>query len=84
MSATVKTLNRYPDVNFAVKSGGHDPNPGHGSVHEGILIAMRKISGTTYDKETNLVHLRPGGEWNDAIGALDPQGVTVLGGRLGK
>jgi hypothetical protein len=45
---------------------------------------LREISGTTYDKETNLAHIKPGGEWNDVIRALDPQGVTVVGGRLGE
>lgn len=83
VSVAVKVLNKYPDVNFAAKSGGHDPNPGHGSVHEGVLITMKKITGTTYDKDTNLAYVKPGGEWNDPIGALDKQGVTVVGGRLG-
>lgn len=83
VSVTIKVLNKYPDVKFAAKSGGHDPNPGHGSVHEGVLIATRKMTGTTYDKDTNLAYVQPGGEWNDAIGALDKQGVTVVGGRLG-
>lgn len=58
-------------------------NVGHGSIHDGILIAMRKIAGTTYDKDTNLAYVKPGGEWNDVIGALDAYGVAVVGGRLG-
>jgi hypothetical protein len=83
VSAAVKVLNKYPDVHFAAKSGGHDPNPGHGSVHEGVLITMRKITGATYGKATNLAYVKPGGEWNDVIGALNPHNVTVVGGRLG-
>lgn len=84
VSSAVKILNKYPEVNFAAKSGGHDPNPGHGSVEGGVLIALRDISGTTYDATTNLAYVKPGGEWNDVIGALDPQGVAVVGGRLGR
>lgn len=83
VSAAVKVLNKYPDVQFAAKSGGHDPNPGHGSVHEGVLITMKKITGATYDKATNLAYVKPGGEWNDVLGALDPHNVTLVGGRLG-
>lgn len=84
VSVAVKVLNKYPEVNFAAKSGGHDPNAGHGSVQDGVLIALREITGTTYDKDQNLAYVKPGGEWNDVIGALDPQGVAVVGGRLGR
>jgi hypothetical protein len=83
VSAAVTVLNRYPDVKFTVKSGGHDPNPGHATVKDGVLIAMRDLSGTTYDRAKNLAYVKPGGEWNDVIGAVDPHGVAVVGGRLG-
>lgn len=83
VSVAVKVLNKYPDVNFAAKSGGHDPNAGHGSVQDGVLIAMRQIAGTVYDKGQNLAYVKPGGEWNDVIGALNSQNVAVVGGRLG-
>lgn len=83
VSAAVKVLNKYPDVRFAAKSGGHDPNPGHATAHEGVVITMRKIFGATYDGTTGLAYVKPGGEWNDVIGALEPHGVTVVGGRLG-
>ncbi|PVH97244.1 FAD-binding domain-containing protein [Periconia macrospinosa] len=83
VSAAVKILNQYPDVNFAVKSGGHDPNPGHSSIQDGVLIALREIRGTAYDAEKRLAFVKPGGEWNDVISVLDPMGVTLVGGRLG-
>jgi FAD/FMN-containing dehydrogenase len=83
VAAIVQILNEHPDVDFAVKSGGHDVNPGHGSIQDGILIAMRQISGATYDSTTGLAYVKPGGEWNDVIGDLAPYNVTVVGGRLG-
>ncbi|KAI0389939.1 FAD-binding domain-containing protein [Xylariaceae sp. FL0594] len=83
VSAVVNVLNTYPDVRFAVKSGGHDPNPGHASVSDGILIATAKMKGATYDPVTGLASVGPGGEWNDVIGDLEPYGVTIVGGRLG-
>jgi hypothetical protein len=83
VSAAVTVLNRCPDVKFAVKSGGHDPNPGHATIKDGVLIATRHLSGTTYDRAKNLAYVKPGGEWNDVIGVLDRDGVAVLGGRLG-
>ncbi|KAF1814152.1 FAD-binding domain-containing protein [Eremomyces bilateralis CBS 781.70] len=77
-----QVLGEYTDVNFSVKSGGHDPNPGHASSQGGILIALSKIKGTTYDKDTNLAQVKPGGQWKDVIGPLEQYGVTVGGGRL--
>ena len=83
VSSVVKVLNKYPDVEFAVKSGGHSPNKRQSSVQDGVLISTRDMSGVTYDEETGIAHVKPGGEWNDVIGPLDEQGVTVVGGRLG-
>ncbi|GAB0134519.1 hypothetical protein EsDP_00002886 [Epichloe bromicola] len=82
VAAAVRILNKYPDVRFAVKSGGHDPNAGHATVQDGVLISMKELTGTTYDDKRRLAHVQPGGEWNHVIGTLDPQGVAVAGGRL--
>ncbi|KAI1080359.1 FAD-binding domain-containing protein [Whalleya microplaca] len=83
VASVVQVLNRYSDVQFAVKSGGHDPNPGHATIEDGILISMSSITGATYDENTGLASVGPGGQWNDVIGDLEPHGVTVVGGRLG-
>lgn len=83
VATIIQILNKYPDVDFSAKSGGHDPNPGHGSVQDGVLIALRDISGATYNNQTGLAYVKPGGTWNDVIGDLEPSGVTVVGGRLG-
>lgn len=84
VAAAVRVLNKHPEVHFAVKSGGHDPNPGHATAEDGVLISMKDLTGTTYDEDEGLAYVKPGGEWNDVIGAVDPQGVAVVGGRLGK
>lgn len=84
VSAVVTILNKYPGVPFATRSGGHDPNVGHATVQDGVLIVMTDLAGATYDATKNLAYVRPGGEWNDVIGDLEPSGVTITGGRLGK
>ena len=38
---------------------------------------------TTYDKDTKIASVGPGGHWGDVYDALTPQGVTVTGGRAG-
>jgi FAD/FMN-containing dehydrogenase len=84
VSAIVKILNKHAGVRFAIKSGGHDPNPGQSSVKDGVLIAMKNIAGTTNDKEKQVAYIKPGGRWSDAIGPLAKENVTVVSGRLGK
>ena len=83
VAAAVRVLANRTDAPFTVKSGGHDPNPGHSSIDDGVLIAMREMVGATYDAETGHAHVKPAGEWNDVVEDLEPSGVTVVGGRLG-
>ena len=83
VASTVKILGEYSDVEFAVKSGGHSPNDRHSSIEDGVLISTKDLAGVSYDKQKGLAYVKPGGEWNDVVGPLDEQGVTVVGGRLG-
>jgi hypothetical protein len=84
VSDAIKTLNKFPGAQFAVKSGGHDPNVGHSSINEGVLIALGKIKGATYDRARDVAIVKPGGKWATVIGDLAPSGVAVVGGRLCK
>jgi hypothetical protein len=83
VSTVIKTLNKYPTVKLATRSGGHDPNAGHNDVADGVLITMTDMVGATYDAAKGVAYVKPGGHWNDVIGDLEPSGVTMLGGRLG-
>jgi FAD/FMN-containing dehydrogenase len=83
VSTIVKILGQHSDVWFSVKSGGHDPNVGHSSVKNGVLISLRKIAGVQNDPKRKVAYVKPGGHWNEIIEPLDKQGVTVVGGRLG-
>ncbi|RBR24909.1 uncharacterized protein FIESC28_02327 [Fusarium coffeatum] len=83
VSTAVTILNKYPDVKFAAKSGGHDPNPNHATAGDGVLISLSEMVGATYDAEKKIAYVKPGGEWNDVISQLNKDGVTIAGGRLG-
>lgn len=74
----------YQGVPFTVKSGGHDPNPGHSAINSGVIIALSQLNGTAYDAANNVAYVKPGGHWSDVIEALSPYNMTVVGGRLGK
>jgi hypothetical protein len=83
VSIIVSTLNQFPGAKFVVKSGGHDPNPGHSSCSDCVLIAMKKMKGTVNDPAKGVAYVQPGGTWATVITPLVKQGVTVVGGRLG-
>jgi len=84
VSTIVSALLQYPDVTFAVKSGGHNPNVGWSSVDGGVLIVMSNLGNTTFNPGDNTANVGPGARWKDVIGALEPYGVAVVSGRLGK
>jgi hypothetical protein len=52
VSEVVKVLNKYTDVEFALKSGGHCPNRGFSSVNKGVLLSFSKLASTTYNADT--------------------------------
>lgn len=81
---TLLGQSQYQGVPFTVKSGGHDPNPGHSAINSGVIIALSQLNGTTYDEANNVAYVKPGGHWSDVMEALDPYNVTVVGGRLGE
>jgi FAD/FMN-containing dehydrogenase len=68
---------------FAVRSGGHSPNPGFSSVQEsGLLIDLKKLNQVSVSEDKKVASLGPGGRWGDVYEALDPYGVSVIGGRI--
>ncbi|KAF8915512.1 hypothetical protein CPB85DRAFT_1217667 [Mucidula mucida] len=66
---------------FAVKGGGHSMNPGFSST-PGVQIAMYRFSEINYDATAQTVTVGTGMTWEDVYAALDPYGVTVVGGRV--
>ncbi|RYP64144.1 hypothetical protein DL769_006771 [Monosporascus sp. CRB-8-3] len=66
---------------FGMRSGAHSAYKGSNSVDDGITIDFGYMNATTYDAETEIASIQPGATWGDAFAALDPYGVTVVGGR---
>lgn len=82
VSYAVQTLNSYPSVQFALKSGGHSPNLGFSSVKGGVLIAFRpnsKYANPSPDGKS--VEVGAGCKWIDVYSALEPLGKAAVGGR---
>ena len=68
---------------FGIRGGGHGTHALSNSLEEGITIDMGFFNETTYDQETKIVSLGPGGHWGNVYDTLTPFGVTVTGGRAG-
>jgi len=79
VSFIMKLISRHRTP-FAVKGGGHNSNPGFSST-SGIQIAMVRLNEVSYDKNTSTASVGAGLIWDDVYTALEPYGVTVVGGR---
>lgn len=85
VSYAVKVLNNYTSVQYALKSGGHNPNFGFSSVDQGILIAFRpNLASTTISADGQSANVGPGSRWDEALTVLDQSGKAIVGGRLGE
>ncbi|RKK84737.1 hypothetical protein BFJ69_g2013 [Fusarium oxysporum] len=70
------------DVRFAVKSGGHGSWPGWSSTEGGVLISLDLIDGVQNVADKGYAVVGSGARWIDVYKSLEPQGVTVIGGRF--
>lgn len=70
-------------MKFAVRSGGHSPNPGWSSIgSQGILIDLSKLSSVSLSSDGKVASVGPGLRWGEVTEALNPEKAVVLGGRL--
>ncbi|KAJ7863528.1 FAD-binding domain-containing protein [Mycena olivaceomarginata] len=66
---------------YAVQAGAHSAMVGWNSISDGVLISFAHMSNTSYNPLTDTVTVQPGVHWGDAIAAVEPYGVSVIGGR---
>lgn len=67
---------------FAVRSGGHCPNPGWGGLQGGVLIDLSNMDKLSISEDNRIVSVGPGARWGKVYEYLDPYDVTVIGGRF--
>jgi FAD/FMN-containing dehydrogenase len=68
-------------VQFAIRSGGHNANPGFGSVEAGILIDLSSLNGIILSPNHKVVSVGPGAKWDNVYEELEKHELTVVGGR---
>ncbi|KAI8623851.1 FAD-binding domain-containing protein [Xylariaceae sp. FL1651] len=69
--------------NFAVKSGGHNPNNGFSSVAGGPLISTARLDEAVLDANTGVLRMGPGNRLDEIAAKLQGSGWTFVGGRIG-
>lgn len=69
-------------VPFAIRSGGHSPNPSDSNIDSGVLISMSKFDKVSYDAKTRLVSIGPGARWDAVYTELDKYNRSMVGGRV--
>ncbi|KAI1412613.1 FAD-binding domain-containing protein [Hypoxylon sp. FL1857] len=84
VSRIVRALVGTAGCKFAIRSGGHMSWIGAGNnIDDGVTIDFGLMAKTTYDPETGLALLQPGGRWRDVYADVEKHGVMVAGGREG-
>jgi hypothetical protein len=84
VSYAVRQLNKYPDTQFALKSGGHNLNIGMSSTNGGVLISFNeKLSSVTRSAGGESFEVGPGARWGDVYEVAARTNQVVVGGRLG-
>ncbi|OAA79999.1 FAD binding domain protein [Akanthomyces lecanii RCEF 1005] len=79
MSAIVKLLTTQ-QCQFAVKSGGHNPNPGFNNIDKGVSIDLRSLNSTSLAQDRSYVSLGTGLSWGHAYAAFEKDKVAFTGG----
>ncbi|EKG17993.1 FAD linked oxidase [Macrophomina phaseolina MS6] len=66
---------------FAIRSGGHTPNADAANIQGGVTINLAGLNTVTPAEDRSYVSVGPGNRWEDVYRVLDPQNLTVVGGR---
>jgi FAD/FMN-containing dehydrogenase len=72
----------HAQTKFAVRSRGHNPNPGFSSVDQtGVLLDLRDMNTVAVNDDASVVSAEPGASWGDVYGFLEPYNCSAVGGR---
>ncbi|RYP70385.1 hypothetical protein DL771_005506 [Monosporascus sp. 5C6A] len=83
VSKALTALLNTPDCKIAVRSGGHMAWSGANNIEDGVTIDLGLMTKTTYNPETKIASVQPGGRWTEVYAEVEKHGVMVAGGREG-
>lgn len=68
------------ECKFAVKSGGHNANPGANSINDGVSIDLHYMNSTYLSPDRSFVILGSGLTWGGAYNVFEKQNIGFTGG----
>ncbi|PWY85810.1 FAD-binding domain-containing protein [Aspergillus sclerotioniger CBS 115572] len=77
------TAHRKSGDKFAVRSNGQALFAGAANIHDGVTIDLRAMHGIRISEDRSTVEIESGAAWRQVFKELDPQNLTVTGGRAG-
>jgi hypothetical protein len=80
--AVALLLSRLTQCQFAVKSGGHAAFAGASNIQGGITINLAKLDQIVLSSDKDIASVGPGNTWFDVYTDLEPENLTVIGGRV--
>ncbi|KAI0105083.1 hypothetical protein GGR51DRAFT_202935 [Nemania sp. FL0031] len=73
---------KFFSAQFAVRSGGHSPNPGWSSIgQQGVLLDLQRLNTISLSSDGTFASLGAGARWGDVYATLDAENAVVAGGR---
>ncbi|PVH94315.1 FAD-binding domain-containing protein [Periconia macrospinosa] len=82
VEAIVKILAANPGVKFAIRSGGHTPNPCQSNVDNGVTIDLRGLKRIDKKEgQDGVLSVGTGAEWGDVYDYLENTGRGAVGSR---
>ncbi len=70
------------NIKFAIRSGGHSPDPQAANIDGGVLVDLPGLNRFEYDASASALIIGSGLTWGDVYARLDEFNVTVVGGRV--
>lgn len=68
---------------FAVRSAGHQGNPGFGSIgKDGVLLDLGSMNSVNLSDDRRVASLEPGATWKKVYEVLENENLNVPGGRI--
>ena len=67
---------------FAIKGGGHARSPGHSNIADGVTIDLVRMNTIQLSEDRRSVEIGAGARWFDVYSTLEPEGISVVGGRV--
>ena len=81
VAATV-LITKFFKCQFAVKSGGHAAFVGASNIQNGLTIDLANLNEVQVSDDRTLTSVGAGNRWVDVYSKLDPQQLSVIGGRV--